>query len=164
MQPTKQQRHAHEAVQDMSMTYAWRSPPPQSCDSCLVCVRISWQQATAGTLSGCLRLVHAPVLQIGLARAQQQAHEAEAQVAREAAAALQGARPALARGPVSEEAAAQLLLTSQAMLQAQPDLQAAKCAHVEVTRMLLLDDLAGVQGACMMQEKLAHLCVVLCST
>lgn len=47
-------------------------------------------------------------------------------------AALCGERPALPLAASNDDAAAELLLSAEAMLQACPGLHAAKCAHVEV--------------------------------
>ena len=65
------------------------------------------------------------------AAATQLAHQQRTQAAQAAASALRGERPALLRLPVTHDAAAEQLLAAEAMLKAQPSLEAAKCAHVE---------------------------------
>ena len=65
------------------------------------------------------------------AAATQLAQQQCTQAAQAAASALRGERPALPRLPVAHDAAAEQLLAAEAMLQAQPSLEAAKCAHVE---------------------------------
>lgn len=54
------------------------------------------------------------------------------QCEREAAAALLGERPPLPLAAPSDQAAAEVLLSAEAMLLACPSLHAAACAHAEV--------------------------------
>jgi predicted Zn-dependent protease len=74
--------------------------------------------------------------------AAQQARQAEEQEAE----ARRGARPGLARAPVSEEEAVSQLHSAERMLAANPRLEAARCAHVEA--LLLCQRYADAQAGC----------------
>lgn len=67
-----------------------------------------------------------------MARARRQLQQAQTEDAAQAAAALQGSRPSLTREAVSADAAAEQLLTAEAYLSSNPELEAACCSRVEV--------------------------------
>ena len=69
---------------------------------------------------------------MGLQTALTQLEQAQAEAAYQEAAALKGSRPAMSKAAMDETSAADVLLTAEAMLQAVPDLETLKCAHVEV--------------------------------
>jgi hypothetical protein len=62
------------------------------------------------------------------------------------ASALRGERPALSREPISDDAAAEQLLAAEEMLQAQPTMEAPKCALVEA--LILCRSYAAALDAC----------------
>eukprot|EP00887_Chlorella_sp_A99_P007751 scaffold20.g7751.t1 len=82
----------------------------------------------------------------GLADAQELSREVQAMREAEAAAAAAGSRPALARAAVPEQEAAEQLLAATQMAEANPGLEAARCALVEA--LILVGRYADAAAAC----------------
>ena len=98
--------------------------------------------ASAPRQSGC-------VLQAGARSAEEQLRAQRAADGAEEVAAAAGQRPAMPlEAPGGDAAAAEALLAAEAMLAANPDLAAARCSRVEVSKLLL-----GTRAACWTEEE-----------